>query len=97
MHVGVVSRGGHQTGLTQSLKRVAQLHQPTSQATARRVADPHVLDQFRRADSALVQDRQSPLRAGVTACDRNPQLRAIAAATRAIAAAKPEPAGNFTW
>ena len=53
--VGVVAGGGDQTGLTQSLERVAQLRQPTSQAAARRVADPHVLDQFRRADSALVQ------------------------------------------
>ena len=55
MHVGVVAGGSHQAGLTQSLERVAQLRQPTSQATAGRVADPHVLDQFRRADSALVQ------------------------------------------
>ena len=44
MRVGVVARGGDQAGLTQSLKRIAQLRQPTSQATARRVADLHVLD-----------------------------------------------------
>ena len=54
MLVGVVARGSHQTGLPQSLDRVAQLCQPTSQATAGRVADPHVLDQLpangRRAD-----------------------------------------------
>ena len=55
MHVGVVAGGGDQTGLAQSLERVAQLRQPTSQAAAGRVADPHVLDQFRRAESALVQ------------------------------------------
>ena len=56
MGVGVVAGGSDQTGLPQSLERVAQLRQPTSQTTtAGRVADPHVLDQFRRADSALVQ------------------------------------------
>ena len=53
--VGVVADGSHQTGLTQSRQRVTQLRQPTSQATAGRVTDPHVLDHFRRADSALVQ------------------------------------------
>jgi hypothetical protein len=31
------------------------LRQPTPQATARRVTDPHVFDQFRGADSTLVQ------------------------------------------
>src|SRR5215831_5324185 len=55
MRVGVVSRSGYQTGFTQCLERVPQLHQPTSQASARRVADSHVLDQFGRADAALVQ------------------------------------------
>src|SRR6266849_5911835 len=55
MLVGVVSNGRDQTGLTQSWERVAQLRQPTPQATARRVTDPHVLDQFRRAESALLQ------------------------------------------
>ncbi len=55
MHVCVVASGSDQTGLTQSRERIAQLRQPTSQATAGRVTDPHVLDQFRRADSALVQ------------------------------------------
>src|SRR5260370_13208003 len=55
MPVGVVAHGRDQTGLMQSLQRVAQLHQPTPQATAGRVADPHVLDQFRRTDSPLVQ------------------------------------------
>ena len=55
MHVCVVAGGGHQSGLTQSRQRVAQLRQPTSQATARRVTDAHVLDQFQGADSALVQ------------------------------------------
>ena len=55
MHVCVVAHAGHQAGLTQSRQRVAQLRQPTAQATARRVADPHVLDQFQGADSALVQ------------------------------------------
>jgi len=55
MRIGVVSGGGHQTGLTQRLERVAQLHQPSSQAATRRVANLHVLDQFRRADTTLVQ------------------------------------------
>ena len=55
MYVGVVSRGDYQTGLTQRLERIAQLHQPSSQATDKRVANSHVLDQFGRADSALVQ------------------------------------------
>ena len=55
MPVGVVAHGSDQTGLMQSLQRVAQLHQPTPQASAGRVADPHVLDQFRGADTALVQ------------------------------------------
>src|SRR6266849_3129329 len=56
MHVSVVPDGGDQTGLTQSRERVAQLYQPTSQTSAaRRVTDPHVLDQLRRADSALMQ------------------------------------------
>jgi hypothetical protein len=56
MDVGVISNGRDQTGLTQSWERVAQLSQPTSQTTAaRRVTDAHVLDQFRRAESALVQ------------------------------------------
>src|ERR1035441_8199281 len=47
--------GGNQTGLTQSRERVAQLRQPTAQATARRVTDAHVRDQFRRAESAVLQ------------------------------------------
>jgi len=55
MRVGVIASAGDQAGLPQSLERIAQLRQPTSQATAGRVANPHVLDQFRRADSALVQ------------------------------------------
>jgi len=55
MDVCVVSYAGHQTGLTQSWQRVTQLRQPTSQAAAGRVADPHVFDQRLRADSALVQ------------------------------------------
>jgi hypothetical protein len=55
MFVSVITGGSDQTGLMQSVERVAQLRQPTSQATAGRVADPHVLDQFRRADSALEQ------------------------------------------
>ena len=54
MHVCVVARAGHQAGLAQSRQRVAQLRQPTPQATAGRVTDPHVFDQFRRAESALV-------------------------------------------
>jgi len=55
MRIGVVSGGGHQTGLTQRLERVSQLHQPSSQAAARRVADLHVFDQLRCADTTLVQ------------------------------------------
>ena len=55
MHVCVVTHAGHQAGLTQSRQRVTQLRQPTPQATAGRVADPHVLDQRLGADSALVQ------------------------------------------
>lgn len=47
MPVGVVARASDQTGLPQNRRRVAQLCQPASQATARRVADPHVLNQFR--------------------------------------------------
>src|ERR1700730_9955909 len=54
-NVCVVARRGHQTRLTQSRQRVTQLGQPTSQATAGRVTDPHELDQRRRAESALVQ------------------------------------------
>src|SRR2546430_1856923 len=41
-HVCVVTRAGHQTGLTQNFQWVAQLRQPTAQATSGRVADPHV-------------------------------------------------------
>jgi hypothetical protein len=55
MQVRVVANGSDETGLTQSRERVAQLRQPTSQTTAGRVTDPHVLDQFRGMDSALVQ------------------------------------------
>ena len=51
MHVRVVSHGGNQSGLTQSWGRVAQPRQPT----ARRVTDAHVLEQFRRTQSAVVQ------------------------------------------
>src|SRR5262245_1906983 len=39
MGEGVVASRSHQTGLTQSHPRVAQLHQPTSQTTARGVTD----------------------------------------------------------
>src|SRR5215471_10111919 len=53
--VGVIAGGGYQTGLTQQLQRIAQLDQRTSQAAAGRVTNPHMLDHFRRADSALVQ------------------------------------------
>ena len=55
MRVSVVTGGSNQASLTKGVERVAQLRQPTSQATAGRIADPHVLDQFRRADSALMQ------------------------------------------
>jgi hypothetical protein len=55
IHVCVVADGSDQTGLTQGVERVAQSHQPTSQATAGCVADPHVLDHLRRANSTLVQ------------------------------------------
>ena len=55
MHVCVIAHAGHQARLTQSRQRVAQLRQPTPQATSGRVADPHVLDHLRRADSALLQ------------------------------------------
>jgi hypothetical protein len=55
MHVGVIAEGVNQASLTQDRQRVAGLHQPGSQAAARCVADAHVLDQFRRADSALLQ------------------------------------------
>ena len=55
MHIRVVAHGSDQTGLPQSLERVAQLHHPTSQSTAGRVADLHVLDQFWRTDAALVE------------------------------------------
>ena len=54
-YVCVVAHVGNQTGLVQSRQRVAQLRQSTSQATARRVTDLHVLEQFQGADSALVQ------------------------------------------
>src|ERR1700730_3624988 len=54
MRVGVVAGASDQTGLLASLERIAQLRQPTSQAATGRVADSHVLDQFRRMDSALV-------------------------------------------
>jgi len=36
-------------------ERITQLCQPTPQAAAGRVANPHVLDEFRRADAALMQ------------------------------------------
>ena len=55
MHVGVVSHGGDQTGLMQIGERITQACQPTAQASARRVTDAHVLDQFRRAESSVVQ------------------------------------------
>ena len=55
MHVGVVSHGGNQTSLPQSRERITQPCQPTAEASARRVTDAHVLDQFRRAESAVVQ------------------------------------------
>ena len=56
MHVCVVADGSDQTSLKHGRERVAQQFQPTPQTTtARRVTDPHVLDQFRRADSALMQ------------------------------------------
>src|ERR1035437_2065815 len=54
-HVCVVSHAGHQTGLLQGRQRVAQLRQPTPQATAGRVTDPHVIEQRQGTDSALVQ------------------------------------------
>ena len=58
MHVSVVASGGDQTGLTQSRERIAQLRQPASQAAAAGcVADPHVLNELRRAESALLQIR----------------------------------------
>ena len=55
MPICVVAHGSDQAGLTQSLERVAQLHQPTSQSTAGCVADLHVLDQFWRMDAALAE------------------------------------------
>ena len=55
MFVSVITGGSDQTGLMQGMVRVAQLCQPTSQTTAGCVANSHVLDQFRRADSALMQ------------------------------------------
>ena len=55
MFVSVIAGSSNQTGLMQGMKRVAQLRQPTSQTTAGCVTDPHVLDQFRRPDSALMQ------------------------------------------
>ena len=54
-HVCVVTRFGHQTGLTQSRQRVTQLRQPTSQTTAGRITDLHVLDQRHGVDAALKQ------------------------------------------
>ena len=55
MRVCVVAGGANQAGLTQSWQCVTQLRQPTAQATAGRVANPHVLDQFRGAESALIE------------------------------------------
>src|SRR5271170_5176675 len=43
VHVGVVATGSYQTGLMQCVERIAQLCQPTPQAAAGRVANPHVL------------------------------------------------------
>src|SRR6266699_2081190 len=63
LYVGVVSKGRDQAGLTQSRQGVAQLRQPTSQATTGCITDPHVLDQLRRAESALQQVGNRP---GVT-------------------------------
>jgi hypothetical protein len=34
---------------------VAQFHQPTAQARAGRVTDSHVIDDFRRAEAALME------------------------------------------
>src|SRR6266481_4097889 len=54
--VCVVANGSDQTGMTHRRERVDQMCQPTSQTTAaRRVTNSHVLDQFRRADSASIQ------------------------------------------
>jgi hypothetical protein len=55
MYVGVASGGRDQSGLAQNWDCVAQLQQATAQATAGRVTDAHVLDEFRRVESALVQ------------------------------------------
>src|SRR5258708_30692115 len=43
MDVSVIAERGDQTGLTQSGERVAQLCQPTPQATAGRVTNSHYL------------------------------------------------------
>src|ERR1700730_15346240 len=59
MLICIVAGGGHQAGSLQGCQRVVQLHQPAAQTTARRIADPHVLDQLRRVDSPLVQIRDS--------------------------------------
>jgi hypothetical protein len=55
VYVGVIAGAGHQTGLSQNLERIAQVCQPTSQAATGSIADSHVLDEFWRADTALVQ------------------------------------------
>jgi hypothetical protein len=44
MYVRVMAGGRHQTCLTHNLLRVTQLHQVGSQASTRRIADPHVFD-----------------------------------------------------
>src|SRR5260370_36015970 len=54
-HVGVETSSSDQAGLTQCRQTVAQLRQPTPQASAGGITDSHVLDQLQGADSALVQ------------------------------------------
>src|SRR5262245_9277107 len=54
-HVTVVPHASNQAGLTESRQGVTQLHQPAAQTPAGCVTDPHVLDHFRRTDSALLQ------------------------------------------
>src|SRR5450631_3549147 len=51
----VIAGGVDQAGLAQGRERITQLHEPAPQATARRVTNAHVLDRFRRAESALLQ------------------------------------------
>ena len=69
--VGVVAGGSDQTGLTQSLERVAQLRQPTLAGNRRARSRSACARSVPASGLRVGTDRQPPRRDGVTACDRN--------------------------